>query len=206
MRRRRSTPRLTRWTEPPPVWPRRDGEVRGYEFSPLYKSVPLCRIRAMRGCTSCWRWWTRSAAAATRERELADARAARAPRCAAAGSADALRSRHAKRPDAPDPGPLQQVKTRKQWPRKPGAYTAEDIEILEDLSPILHRPGMYTDPVNPNHALVEVIDNAADEGLAGFRQECRRRACTRTARRRWKTTAAASRSTSIRRRRSRRCR
>jgi topoisomerase-4 subunit B len=52
--------------------------------------------------------------------------------------------------------------------RKAGGYTAEDIEILEDLSPILHRPGMYTDPINPNHALVEVIDNAADEGLAGF--------------------------------------
>ena len=51
--------------------------------------------------------------------------------------------------------------------RKPNTYTAEDIEILEDLSPILHRPGMYTDPVNPNHALVEIIDNAADEGLAG---------------------------------------
>jgi topoisomerase-4 subunit B len=52
--------------------------------------------------------------------------------------------------------------------RKSTAYTAEDIEILEDLSPILHRPGMYTDPVNPNHALVEIIDNSADEGLAGF--------------------------------------
>ena len=52
--------------------------------------------------------------------------------------------------------------------RKAADYTAEDIEILEDLSPILHRPGMYTDPVNPNHALVEIIDNAADEGLAGF--------------------------------------
>ena len=55
--------------------------------------------------------------------------------------------------------------------KKPSAYTAEDIEILEDLSPILHRPGMYTDPVNPNHALVEVIDNAADEGLAGFAKQ-----------------------------------
>jgi topoisomerase-4 subunit B len=54
---------------------------------------------------------------------------------------------------------------------KSRAYSAEDIEILEDLSPILHRPGMYTDPVNPNHALVEVIDNAADEGLAGFAQK-----------------------------------
>lgn len=52
--------------------------------------------------------------------------------------------------------------------KKGNEYTAEDIEILEDLSPILHRPGMYTDPVNPNHALVEIIDNSADEGLAGF--------------------------------------
>jgi len=52
--------------------------------------------------------------------------------------------------------------------RKAGEYRAEDIEILEDLSPILHRPGMYTDPTNPNHALVEVIDNASDEGLGGF--------------------------------------
>src|ERR1035437_5173623 len=51
---------------------------------------------------------------------------------------------------------------------KSRAYNAEDIEILEDLSPILHRPGMYTDPVNPNHALVEIIDNASDEGLAGY--------------------------------------
>jgi len=51
---------------------------------------------------------------------------------------------------------------------KSRTYNAEDIEILEDLSPILHRPGMYTDPANPNHALVEVIDNSADEGLAGF--------------------------------------
>ncbi len=59
-------------------------------------------------------------------------------------------------------GAVQQMATKSR------AYSAEDIEILEDLSPILHRPGMYTDPVNPNHALVEVIDNAADEGLGGF--------------------------------------
>ncbi|KPK34031.1 MAG: DNA topoisomerase IV [Betaproteobacteria bacterium SG8_40] len=52
--------------------------------------------------------------------------------------------------------------------KKNDSYTAEDIEILEDLSPILHRPGMYTDPVNPNHALIEIVDNASDEGLAGF--------------------------------------
>ena len=52
--------------------------------------------------------------------------------------------------------------------KKSNSYTAEDIVILEYLSPILHRPGMYTDPVNPNHALVEIIDNSADEGLAGY--------------------------------------
>ena len=27
-------------SEPPPVWPDADGEVRGEAFSPLYKSVP----------------------------------------------------------------------------------------------------------------------------------------------------------------------
>ena len=51
---------------------------------------------------------------------------------------------------------------------KTESYNAEHIEILEDLSPILHRPGMYTDPANPNHALIEIIDNAVDEGIAGY--------------------------------------
>ena len=31
--------------EPPPVWPDSEGQVRGYEFSPLYRSVPhACRV------------------------------------------------------------------------------------------------------------------------------------------------------------------
>ncbi len=31
--------------EPPPVWPDSEGQVRGYEFSPLYSSVPhACRV------------------------------------------------------------------------------------------------------------------------------------------------------------------
>ena len=29
----------------PPVWPHPEGEVRGYEFSPLYKSVPSAAIK-----------------------------------------------------------------------------------------------------------------------------------------------------------------
>ncbi len=28
------------WDEDPPVWPYSEGKIRGYEFSPLYKSVP----------------------------------------------------------------------------------------------------------------------------------------------------------------------
>ena len=31
--------------EPPPVWPDERGEARGYEFSPLYKSVPVAARR-----------------------------------------------------------------------------------------------------------------------------------------------------------------
>jgi hypothetical protein len=34
--------------EPPPVWPDAEGEVRGYEFSPLYKSVPYAARRDAR--------------------------------------------------------------------------------------------------------------------------------------------------------------
>ena len=36
---------LARSDEPPPVWPDEEGEVRGYEFSPLYKSVPFAARR-----------------------------------------------------------------------------------------------------------------------------------------------------------------
>lgn len=31
--------------EPPPVWPDPEGTVRGYEFSPLYKSVPKAALK-----------------------------------------------------------------------------------------------------------------------------------------------------------------
>src|SRR4029450_9715905 len=36
---------LARPQEPPPVWPDAEGEVGGYEFSPLYKSVPYAARR-----------------------------------------------------------------------------------------------------------------------------------------------------------------
>lgn len=31
--------------EPPPIWPDPDGDTRGYEFSPLYKTVPKAAVR-----------------------------------------------------------------------------------------------------------------------------------------------------------------
>jgi len=39
---------LDRATEPPPVWPDAEGEVRGYGFSPLYRSVPFAARRDAR--------------------------------------------------------------------------------------------------------------------------------------------------------------
>ena len=39
---------LPQTEEPPPVWPDPDGDVRGMEFSPLYKSVPQAARRDAR--------------------------------------------------------------------------------------------------------------------------------------------------------------
>jgi topoisomerase IV subunit B len=47
-------------------------------------------------------------------------------------------------------------------------YTAASVEVLEGLEPVRRRPAMYTDTQRPNHLAQEVIDNAADEAIAGF--------------------------------------
>lgn len=36
---------ITQPNEPPPVWPDPEGNTRGYEFSPLYKTVPKAAAR-----------------------------------------------------------------------------------------------------------------------------------------------------------------
>ncbi|MCL2075804.1 MAG: DNA topoisomerase IV subunit B [Betaproteobacteria bacterium] len=48
------------------------------------------------------------------------------------------------------------------------SYTAESIAVLKGLEPVRHRPGMYTRTDCPLHIIQEIIDNAADEALAGF--------------------------------------
>lgn len=47
-------------------------------------------------------------------------------------------------------------------------YDASSIRVLKDLEPVKERPGMYTRTTCPTHILQEVIDNAADEALAGY--------------------------------------
>jgi len=47
-------------------------------------------------------------------------------------------------------------------------YSEGSIRVLKGLEPVRQRPGMYTRTENPLHIIQEVLDNAADEALAGF--------------------------------------
>jgi topoisomerase-4 subunit B len=46
-------------------------------------------------------------------------------------------------------------------------YNESSIRVLRGLEPVRQRPGMYTRTENALHILQEVIDNSADEALAG---------------------------------------
>ena len=48
-----------------------------------------------------------------------------------------------------------------------GKYNADDLDVLVGLDPVRRRPGMFTDTSCPNHLLCELVDNSADEVLAG---------------------------------------
>ena len=49
-------------------------------------------------------------------------------------------------------------------------YGAQQIEVLEGLDPVRHRPGMYiggTDERAMHHLVAEILDNSMDEAVAG---------------------------------------
>lgn len=52
--------------------------------------------------------------------------------------------------------------------KTPPAYSEGSIRVLKGLEPVKQRPGMYTRTDNPLHIIQEVLDNAADEALAGY--------------------------------------
>lgn len=56
---------------------------------------------------------------------------------------------------------------------KPNEYSEGSIRVLKGLEPVKQRPGMYTRTDNPLHVLQEVVDNAADEALAGHGRRIR---------------------------------
>ncbi|MGJ7492445.1 DNA topoisomerase IV subunit B [Variovorax sp. ZT4R33] len=53
-------------------------------------------------------------------------------------------------------------------PKTPPEYSEGSIRVLKGLEPVKQRPGMYTRTDNPLHIIQEVLDNAADEALAGY--------------------------------------
>ena len=59
------------------------------------------------------------------------------------------------------------VRSPGERPASAGAYGEASIRVLKGLEPVKQRPGMYTRTDNPLHVVQEVIDNAADEALAG---------------------------------------
>ncbi len=49
----------------------------------------------------------------------------------------------------------------------PPEYSESSIRVLKGLEPVKQRPGMYTRTDTPLHIIGEVLDNSADEALAG---------------------------------------
>ncbi len=55
--------------------------------------------------------------------------------------------------------------------KKQGDYSAADIQVLEGIAAIRHRPGMYIGSTSTSgllHLVWEALDNAVDEAVAGF--------------------------------------
>ncbi|MCF0118023.1 MAG: DNA topoisomerase IV subunit B [Bacilli bacterium] len=54
---------------------------------------------------------------------------------------------------------------------KPATYSANDLNVLEGLSAVRKRPGMYigsTNSIGLHHLIWEIVDNCIDEAMAGY--------------------------------------
>src|SRR5437667_11175054 len=81
-------------------------------------------------------------------------------------------SKIAQAPHNPQPpqGPAESHRTAART-KKSAAYSAADIQVLEGIAAIRHRPGMYIGSTSSSglfHLLWEALDNAVDEAVAGF--------------------------------------
>lgn len=68
------------------------------------------------------------------------------------------------------PSPASPPSSAKTTGTAAGDYGESAIRVLKGLEPVKQRPGMYTRTEDPLHIVQEVIDNAADEALAGHGQ------------------------------------
>jgi DNA gyrase subunit B len=67
--------------------------------------------------------------------------------------------------------PTQAVPATRTHTRKKAGYSAADIQVLEGIAAIRHRPGMYIGSTSTSglmHLVWEALDNAVDEAVAGF--------------------------------------
>jgi len=77
----------------------------------------------------------------------------------------------AKKEAAPKKAAPKSAAKAKATSGKADDYSAKDIEVLEGLEPVRHRPGMYiggTDEQALHHLAAEILDNSMDEAVAGY--------------------------------------
>ncbi|MFC1704395.1 ATP-binding protein [Candidatus Omnitrophota bacterium] len=72
--------------------------------------------------------------------------------------------------------PVSKAKQKQVVPatgKKPGAYDATTIQVLEGIEAVRRRPAMYIGDVSVrglHHLVYEVVDNSIDEAVGGYAQ------------------------------------
>src|SRR5262249_10249226 len=69
------------------------------------------------------------------------------------------------------PGAAALTDDEERFSRTTSEYTSRDIQVLEGIQAIRHRPAMYIGSTGTSglvHLIWEALDNAVDEAVAGF--------------------------------------